>query len=111
MTLEDRELTVVDGKGEAPSQDDNMAELQELCDRVLSQRPLLLASNRGPVEHQMTPEDRPEGRRGSGSVVTAFNSLIQSSEFTWVASAMGEGDRVLPLNRETFRLGVVKVGW
>ncbi|SVD43250.1 uncharacterized protein METZ01_LOCUS396104, partial [marine metagenome] len=48
MTAEDRELTVVDGKGESPSQDDNMAELQELCDRVLSQRPLLLASNRGP---------------------------------------------------------------
>ena len=98
MTPEDRELTVVDGKGEALSQDDNMAELQELCDRVLSQRPLLLASNRGPVEHQMTPEGRPEGRRGSGSVVTAFNFLIQSSEFTWVASAMGEGDRAIANN-------------
>ena len=30
------------------------ADLAELCDRVLSQRPLILVSNRGPVEHHMT---------------------------------------------------------
>ena len=70
------------------------AELKTLCDNVLSRRPLILASNRGPVEFQMTPEGRPEARRGSGSVVTAMSSLVQSVEFTWVASAMGEGDRV-----------------
>ena len=69
--------------------------LEELYDTVLSQRPLILASNRGPVEHQMTPESRPEARRGSGSVVTALSSLSQSVEFTWVASAMGEADRVV----------------
>lgn len=70
-------------------------ELQELCDSILSQRPLILASNRGPVEHQMTQEGRPEARRGSGGVVTAFSSLTQLAEFTWVASAMGEGDRLV----------------
>jgi len=83
---------------EAASQERSMAELKELCDRLLSQRPLLLASNRGPVEHQMTPEGRPEARRGSGSVVTAFSSLVQHAEFTWVASAMGEGDRIVSNN-------------
>jgi trehalose-6-phosphate synthase len=62
-----------------------MAQLKELCDTILSQRPLIVASNRGPVEHQMTPEGRPEARRGSGSVVTALSSLAQSVEFTWVA--------------------------
>ncbi len=77
------------------SQEQSTAEVQELCDRVLAQRSLILASNRGPVEHQMTPEGRPEARRGSGSVVTAFSSLLQSAEFTWVASAMGEGDRLV----------------
>ncbi len=74
-------------------------ELTELCEAVFSQRPLILVSNRGPVEHQMSGDGRPEARRGSGSVVTAFNSLAQKFEFTWVASAMGEGDRVVSEKR------------
>ena len=81
-----------------------MAQLKELCDTILSQRPLIVASNRGPVEHQMTPEGRPEARRGSGSVVTALSSLAQSVEFTWVASAMGEGDRVISNTEEPSRI-------
>ena len=74
------------------------SELNELCTTVLAQRPLILVSNRGPVEHQMSAEGVPEARRGSGSVVTAFSSLTQNFEFTWVASAMGEGDRVVSNN-------------
>ena len=76
-------------------QKQSTAVVQELCDRVLAQRSLILASNRGPVEHQINPDGHPEARRGSGSVVTAFSSLSQSAEFTWVASAMGEGDRLV----------------
>ena len=75
-----------------------MAYLAQLCDTVLSQRCLFLASNRGPVEHQMTPDGHPEARRGSGGVVTAFSSITQSAEFTWVASAMSEGDRLVSNN-------------
>ena len=45
--------------------------------------------------HQMTPDGRTEARRGSGGVVTAFNSLTQMVDFTWIASAMGEGDRTV----------------
>ena len=74
------------------------AELNELCTDVFSRRPLILVSNRGPVEHQMSGEGHPEARRGSGSVVTAFSSLAQKFEFTWVASAMGEGDRIVSNN-------------
>ena len=79
------------------------ADVNELCAELLARRPLILVSNRGPVEHQM-PEGRaqgqqtepaPEPRRGSGSVVTSFNSLAQTFDFTWVASAMGEGDRLV----------------
>ena len=72
-----------------------MADLQYLSDTVLSQRPLILATNRGPVGHQVTPDGRTEARRGSGGVVTAFNSLTQMVDFTWIASAMGEGDRTV----------------
>jgi trehalose 6-phosphate synthase len=75
--------------------ENSMAELRELCDTILSRRPLILASNRGPVEHQMTPAGHPEARRASGGVVTALSALAQNAEFTWVASAMGEGDRTV----------------
>ena len=71
------------------------AELNGLCAAVFAKRPLILVSNRGPVEHQMSGEGQPEARRGSGSVVTAFSSLAQKFEFTWIASAMGEGDRIV----------------
>ena len=69
------------------------AKLRDLCDRILAKRRLVLVSNRGPVEHYVTPSGRIEGRRGSGGVVTALSSLAQMVEFTWVASAIGEGDR------------------
>ena len=74
------------------------ADLNALCEDVLSKRPLILVSNRGPAEHQMSSDGRPEARRGSGSVVTAFSQMAQKYEFTWVASAMGEGDRLVSNN-------------
>ena len=67
--------------------------LRELCDRVLGTRPLILVSNRGAVEHHVTSDGRTEARRGSGGVVTALSSLAQMVDFTWIASAIGEGDR------------------
>ena len=82
----------------------NDSELKDLCDSILSQRSLILVSNRGPVEYQMTPAGRPEARRGSSSAVTALSSLAQSVEFTWVASAMGEGDRATAKNSEGRKL-------
>ena len=78
--------------------DKGIGEIRELCDRVLAQRPLIVASNRGPVEHQMSPGGHPEARRSSGGIVTAYNSLVHSTEFTWIANAMGEGDRVVSSN-------------
>ena len=80
------------------------AQLRELCDTVLSDRRLILASNRGPVEHQITPDGRAEARRGSGGVVTALSSLAQMVEFTWVASAIGEGDRKVSENSRGTRV-------
>ena len=77
--------------------DEGTAELNELCEHILSNRRLILVSNRGPVEHHMT-DGRPEPRRGSGGVVTCFSPLAQSFEFTWVSSAMSEGDRTVSGN-------------
>ena len=72
-----------------------MAELDCICETLLRQRSLILASNRGPVEHHIAPDGRAEARRGSGGIVTALNSLAQTARFTWIASAMGEGDRAI----------------
>jgi trehalose 6-phosphate synthase len=57
-------------------------------------------SNRGPVEHQLTQDGQIQARRGSGGVVTAYNSIIRNVNFTWVASAMGEGDRKVAENAQ-----------
>ena len=83
---------------EGPGRESSMAERDGRYEAMFAQRPLILVSNRGPVEHQVTQGGRPEARRGSGGVVTAYSSLAQSVEFTWVASAMGEGDRVVSNN-------------
>ena len=74
--------------------EDGFTDLNELCERILSQRRLILVSNRGPVEHHMA-DGRAEPRRGSGSVVTSFAPLSQACDFTWVSSAMSEGDRAI----------------
>ena len=84
--------------------EEGMADVNDLCAAVLSRRSLILVSNRGPVEHHIpegrrqgqdapSSQARPEARRGSGSVATAYGSLAQSFPFTWVSNAMGEGDR------------------
>ncbi len=72
---------------------ERLAQLKELCDTVLADRQLILASNRGPVEYHVTPDGRTDARRGSGGVVTALSGLAQMVEFTWIAGAIGEGDR------------------
>ena len=60
---------------------------------MLQDRRLILVSNRGPVEYHLTPEGGLQARRGSGGVVTALSTLTNYVDLTWVASAMGEGDR------------------
>ena len=77
----------------AASQKGNDARLRELCSAKLSQRRLILASNRGPIEYHFTQGGQLEARRGSGGVVTALSSLSRYVELDWVASAMREGDR------------------
>ena len=69
------------------------AKLLQLCAKALNGRRLILVSNRGPIGHQITPSGDLQARRSSGSLVTAFSSLVSELDFTWIASAMGEGDR------------------
>ncbi|MBA7663247.1 Validamine 7-phosphate valienyltransferase [subsurface metagenome] len=73
--------------------------LKKLCRQELSQRRLIFASNRGPVEYYFTENRQLRARRGSGGVVTALSSISKYVELNWVTSAMGEGDRQMA--RET----------
>ena len=74
-------------------QKDKISALKALFDQILAKRPLIVASNRGPVEHRTNSKGLIEPRFGSGGIVTALRELTKIGSFTWVSSAMGEGDR------------------
>ncbi len=76
----------------------------EQCTEMLKDRRLILASNRGPVEYHVSSEGQLQARRGSGGVVTALSTLTNYVDFTWVASAMGEGDRRTAQQAESGRI-------
>jgi trehalose 6-phosphate synthase len=67
--------------------------LIELCEELLAERRLIMISNRGPVEYRVAKDDTLYLNRGSGGVVTALSAISRYVELTWIASAMGEGDR------------------
>ncbi len=55
---------------------------------------LIIASNRGPVEYQLTQDKTLKARRGAGGMVTALTDVGNRMDITWVAMAMTEGDRL-----------------
>lgn len=62
--------------------------------QLLHAHRLIIASNRGPVEYQLSQDKRLKPRRGAGGMVTALIDAGNRMEVTWVAMAMTEGDRV-----------------
>src|SRR6266571_5497548 len=55
---------------------------------------LIIASNRGPVEYNLSHDKTLKHRRGAGGMVTALIDAGNRMEVTWVAMVMTEGDRV-----------------
>ena len=66
---------------------------QETPQLMHAQR-LIIASNRGPVEYQLSHDGTPKPRRGAGGMVTALIDVGNQMDVTWVAMAMTEGDRI-----------------
>src|SRR5215212_9720270 len=62
-------------------------------DTELGTRPLIIASNRGPVTFSRQSDGSFEARKGSGGVVTAVTAVAREHKPIWIAAAMTEGDR------------------
>ncbi len=67
--------------------------IQEPPQLMHAQR-LIIASNRGPVEYQLSQDKTLKPRRGAGGMVTALIDAGNKMDVTWVAMAMTEGDRL-----------------
>jgi len=69
-------------------------QLVDLCQELLAERRLILVSNRGPVEYRVAQNGELQLNRGTGGVVTTLRAISKYVEVTWIASTMGEGDRL-----------------
>ncbi|HEU5200226.1 MAG TPA: trehalose-6-phosphate synthase [Ktedonobacterales bacterium] len=66
-------------------------------------RRLIIASNRGPIEHTLDKQGRLKPRRGAGGMVTALLPAARYAppgSFTWIAVAMTDADRMVAENQE-----------
>jgi len=57
--------------------------------------PLIIVSNRGPVQFELDAEGERTLQRGGGGLVTALSGLVSHREALWIASAMTEEDVVV----------------
>ena len=69
--------------------------MDEPSPALSSDRPLVIASNRGPVQFDLGPDGEPVESRGGGGLVTGLTGALQMTGGLWVAAAMSEGDRVM----------------
>lgn len=60
---------------------------------ILHGRPLVIASNRGPVKFERSDAGELIPSRGAGGLVTALTHVMRHASGTWVATAMTSGDR------------------
>lgn len=60
---------------------------------LLTQRTLILASNRGPVTLRRNENGQIEHQRGSGGLVTALIGVLQHADARWIACAQTEEDK------------------
>src|SRR5205809_4208735 len=57
-------------------------------------RPVVIASNRGPMQFDVAEDGEVEESRGGGGLVTALTGALSGTGGLWVAAAMTEGDRI-----------------
>jgi trehalose 6-phosphate synthase len=76
-------------------------------------RPIVLASNRGPLSFEERPDGTLAARRGAGGLVSGIGPLVAGTDTTWLAAAISEGDRVAArsgvVDAEGFRVRMLAV--
>ena len=76
----------------SPQRLESERRLASLAQELLGDRTLLVASNRGPVEHHLS-QSEVQAVRGTGGVATILESMARYVPYTCIASALTEGDR------------------
>ncbi|HWV23988.1 MAG TPA: trehalose-6-phosphate synthase [Thermomicrobiales bacterium] len=75
------------------STNDDADELDRRITATLDARPLIVASNRGPVTFTAQANGQFTASQGSGGLVTAVSAVLQEHQAIWIAAAMTNGDR------------------
>ena len=71
---------------------------------------LLLASNRGPVQHVDGPDDGLTPRRGGGGLVSALSGVAGTEDALWVCAALSHADRRAARRSPRRLAGAVEAG-
>jgi trehalose 6-phosphate synthase len=69
--------------------------VEAIVNRLTGGRRLIVASNRGPVEHVFDGGGRVQQRSGCGGVSIALSAIARHAPVTWIASAMTDADRAV----------------
>ena len=67
--------------------------------------PLIMVSNRGPVEHWLDESGRVRQREAGGGVVTALSGIAKVNPSVWIAGADGIADETIALLEERVPIG------
>lgn len=59
----------------------------------MAERPIVIASNRGPVSFRQVSTDGFDAVRGAGGLVTAVSPIARDRDLTWIACALSDDDR------------------
>lgn len=59
----------------------------------MSQRDVVIASNRGPASFELAENGELVAHRGSGGLASGLRSLSESTRTVWISAAMSDGDR------------------
>jgi trehalose 6-phosphate synthase len=68
-------------------------------------RRLIMASNRGPVEHWFDENGRIRRRDAAGGVATALSNVAKESPVTWIAGAGSEADKAVAILGQQVTIG------
>ena len=66
---------------------------------------LIMASNRGPLEHSFDENGRIRRHDAAGGVATALNSVARQQAVTWIASAGSEADHAVAILGQPVSIG------